>query len=255
VSQAVQPALEQHLLPILSPTDKGIQGGQPDLERRIAVQPPSSPTAEKIHDLAQRYGISPDAVRTLLQALIASNGNAAQFNHPELGGAGQWMRGGMTMISNPSDTNLRSRVEGLCSELSLFLAQPSFQATVTSVGGFHEAEDPRHPPVDPLGEPVLTAGSWFGNWWPAELGVPAATGRQDETRYAYFPDSGRLVVAGNGRTTVYNTAGHRITGVAQQQQDGAPLTFTSSEGPIRAVDLPVISVTEEVAHPVGPVAD
>ena len=47
--------------------------------------------------MARRYAVSSDAVMTLLQALVNSNGNMAQFNHPELGGGGQWMRGGMTM--------------------------------------------------------------------------------------------------------------------------------------------------------------
>jgi len=41
---------------------------------------------QRIDELAQRYAVSTDAVMTLLQALVNSNGNMAQFNHPELGG-------------------------------------------------------------------------------------------------------------------------------------------------------------------------
>jgi hypothetical protein len=37
---------------------------------------------------------------TLLQALVNSNGTMAQFSHWELGGGGQWMRGGMTMVGD-----------------------------------------------------------------------------------------------------------------------------------------------------------
>lgn len=46
---------------------------------------------QKINDLAQHYGVSVDAVMTLLQALVNSNGTMAQFDHRELGGAGQWI--------------------------------------------------------------------------------------------------------------------------------------------------------------------
>jgi hypothetical protein len=51
---------------------------------------------QKINELAQRYGVSTDAVMTLLQALVTSNGTMAQFNHRERGGGGQWMLGGAT---------------------------------------------------------------------------------------------------------------------------------------------------------------
>ncbi len=53
---------------------------------------------QRIDELAQRYSVSTDAVMTLLQSLVNSNGTMAQFNHRELGGGGQWMRGGMTMV-------------------------------------------------------------------------------------------------------------------------------------------------------------
>jgi hypothetical protein len=55
---------------------------------------------QKIDEIARRYSVSTDAVRTLLQGLVNSNGTMAQFNHWELGGGGQWMRGGMTMVGD-----------------------------------------------------------------------------------------------------------------------------------------------------------
>src|SRR5271169_3970317 len=58
---------------------------------------------------------------TLLQALVNSNGSMAQFNHSELGGGGQWMRGGMTMVGDMFNYGLKSKVDGLCSELSQLL--------------------------------------------------------------------------------------------------------------------------------------
>ncbi len=55
-----------------------------------------------VEDAARRYGMSTDAVRVLLEALVASGGGMAQFNHPELGGMGQWSSGGMIMIGSHS---------------------------------------------------------------------------------------------------------------------------------------------------------
>jgi hypothetical protein len=50
---------------------------------------PLSPEGERIvGELAQRYGISTQAVMTLLQAVISGNGTMAQFSIPELGGMG-----------------------------------------------------------------------------------------------------------------------------------------------------------------------
>ena len=90
---------------------------------------------QRIAELAQRYSVSADAVLTLLQSLVNSNGTMAQFNHRELGGGGQWMRGGMTMVGDMFNRGLKAKVEGLCSELSQLLAQqpfvpfpPSFQS-------------------------------------------------------------------------------------------------------------------------------
>jgi hypothetical protein len=39
---------------------------------------------QKINDLAGHYGVSADAVMTLLQALLNGKGTMAQFDHREL---------------------------------------------------------------------------------------------------------------------------------------------------------------------------
>lgn len=59
----------------------------------------------------------------LLQALIAGNGTMAQFMHQDLGGMGQWSRGGMTMVGDMFNNSLKAKVDGLCSELSDLLAR------------------------------------------------------------------------------------------------------------------------------------
>jgi hypothetical protein len=53
-----------------------------------------------IEDVAQRHGLSVDAVMTMLEALRNGGGAMAQFSHPELGGSGQWLLGGMTMVGD-----------------------------------------------------------------------------------------------------------------------------------------------------------
>jgi hypothetical protein len=67
---------------------------------------------QAIQDLAQRYGVSVDAVRTLLFAVAAGGGTLAQFYHPELGGNGQWMSGGMTMVGDMFNYGLKATVSG-----------------------------------------------------------------------------------------------------------------------------------------------
>ena len=87
---------------------------------------------QAINDLAQRHGVSVDAVMVMLQALINGNGTMAQFNHPEFGGSGQWLQGGMTMVGDMFNYQLQGTVNGICSELSGLLANEPLQVTPTS---------------------------------------------------------------------------------------------------------------------------
>src|SRR5262244_4019735 len=76
---------------------------------------------QQVTELAQRYGVSIDAVMTLLRALVHGQGTMAQFEHRELGGRGQWMPGGMVMVGDMFNHALKATVDGLCSELSQLL--------------------------------------------------------------------------------------------------------------------------------------
>jgi hypothetical protein len=180
-----------------------------------------------VQALAQRYGVSIDAVRTLLSAVSAGGGTMAQFYHPELGGSGQWMRGGMTMVGDMFNSSLQSTVSGLCAELSSLLAS--------------------RPVFAPLPSPAFGPGSsggfgTFNNWWPAELGSPSSSGSQNDARYAYFPHAQRLAIERNGAVTVYDTLNHQIGGV-QQQQGGSvgSLSFSSQFGTFTVESLPIVS--------------
>jgi hypothetical protein len=46
--------------------------------------------------------------------------------------------------------------------------------------------------------------------WPTEMGKPGAVGAQNDLRYAFFPDSRRLVIDDQGMISVYDTGNHLI---------------------------------------------
>ncbi|MGB0067422.1 MAG: hypothetical protein WBQ11_05180, partial [Isosphaeraceae bacterium] len=209
--------------------------------------------SQKINDLAQRYGVSTDAVMALLQALINGNGTMAQFNHHELGGSGQWSQGGMTMVGDMFNNVLKAKVDGLCTEISRLLAQqpfapPPLGSQSQSQGGRQQQQQ------GGSGSPGMVGGSpavslfvpaaqgSSGNWWPADLGFPSGSGSQNNIRYAYFANARRLAVEINGHVTVYDTLDHQIGGVSQQQGSGGSLTFTSQYGTIPVASLSIVSI-------------
>lgn len=168
-----------------------------------------------VANTAQRYNLSQDAVVHMLIAVNNGGGTMAQFNCPELGGSGQWMRGGMTMVGDMFNNNLKSLVNNLCNDLANAL-------TNTQVF-----------PVIPPGTP----GS--NHWWPPGLGNPSSSGGQNSIRYAVFPQ--RLAVERFGEVTVYDTLDHQIGGVSQQQGGDTSLTFSSQYGTVNVSSLPIIS--------------
>ena len=194
------------------------------------MQPLTNQGSQTINDLSRRYGVSTDAAMTLLQALVNGNGSMAQFNHGELGGGGQWMRGGMTMVGDMFNNGLKAKVDGLCNELSQILAQQPFE---TQPAGSR--------PQWQGGPPQGGDGVGSGSWWPAGLGSPNSSGGQNNVRYAYFAGPRRLALEVNGRVTVYDTLDNQIGGVSQQQGSDGSLTFTSQYGTVNLASLPVVS--------------
>ena len=168
-----------------------------------------------VNELSNRYNLSTDAVVHMLVAVNNGSGSMAQFNCPELGGGGQWMRGGMTMVGDMFNQGLQATVNNLCNDLSNALANNEMFPTI----------------------PAGTPGS--NQWWPAELGSPFSSGGQNNTRYALF--NGRLAVEVNGQVTVYDTLDNQIGGVSQQQGGNDSLTFSSQYGTIAVSSLPIVS--------------
>lgn len=167
-----------------------------------------------VDHIAQEQNFSPEAALHMLAALARGGGSMAQFNHPEFGGSGQWMRGGMTMVSDLFNHALKARVDALCGALADLIA--------------------KRPELATRMRPAETA------WWPQGLGSPDGTGSQNDRSYAYFAGKQRLALSDSGRITVYDTLGHRISGVSQQQSGRGHVVFTSQEGLVDLAALPVV---------------
>ncbi|MGR2739260.1 SHOCT domain-containing protein [Billgrantia sp. Q4P2] len=182
-----------------------------------------------VDELAERHDFSRDAIAHMVLAVADGGGQMAMFSHPEFGGPGQWMQGGMLMLSDPLNHALNARVDALCHEIG---------KRVGGMAGGIAGEIAAHQSAWPAAE---------GNtaWWPAELGTPNATGEQNGLRYAYFAQARRLVVQTGDSTRVYDTLDHRIHGFAQQQGSQGRFTVTSQHGDVDLASLPVISIRKQ----------
>ncbi|CAG4989998.1 hypothetical protein DYBT9275_00424 [Dyadobacter sp. CECT 9275] len=185
-----------------------------------------------ITDIASEYKLKKESVETMLIALKRGNGTMAQFSIPELGGAGQWMRGGMTMVSDMFNNSLKAKVDQLCLELS---------DRIRSLELFED---------DSAGE-ISTESSAHktSREWPAVFGTPSASGSQNNFRYAYFPHVKRLVIDDAGKRYIYDTKHHVISGVSQQQGAGQSYVFSSQLGSVNLAELSLISEPDKQPTP------
>ncbi len=181
---------------------------------------PLTPQGQNIiNDIANRYGLSFDSAVSMLVSVNNGGGTMAQFSCPELG-SGQWMRGGMTMVSDMFNHGLKATVNNLCGELSNALANNQIFQPAPQGG---------------------SGGGYGNNWWPGDLGSPSSSGSQNNVRYAFFPQTRRLAVQRDGQVTVFDTQDHQISGVSQQQGGGSSLTFSSQYGTVSSLSLPLVS--------------
>jgi hypothetical protein len=170
-----------------------------------------------IETAAERHGLSPSAADALYRALVAGGGHQAQFNHPELGGMGQWS-GGMTQIGAMFDDALKAKVSGFCQDVAPMIGRDTARPRVSEDAGRETSS----------------------GWWPPALGMPASAGSQNGLRYACFPERRRLAIEHEGRMTLYDTGDRRLTGFAQQQGSGNTLLFSGPDGSITLEDLRVV---------------
>ena len=156
-----------------------------------------------IDRVSLRHSVSPDAVRTILQALRSGGGTMAQFSHAEFGGMSQWSPG-MTMVGDMFNNRLKAKLDAVCSELAAYVA-----------------ETPSSERSHGRGDEVSYRGTKQGsNWWPASLGTPSAVGAQNDLRYAVF--SRRLAINDGGHVEIYDTGNHQSSAWPKRKAQTRP---------------------------------
>jgi hypothetical protein len=113
-------------------------------------------------ELVQRYGVSAEAVVTLLQALLHGHETMAQFDHPDLGGRGQWIPGGMVMVGDMCNHALQALVDGLCPALAALLAAAPLVLAAPARSPMASRASPQQQQGSrraPAGTPAPAAGS------------------------------------------------------------------------------------------------
>lgn len=177
--------------------------------------------------VALRHHVSPEAVKAAFDALRSGGGTMAQFSHKEFGGMAQWSRGGMTMVGDMFNTDMKAKLDAICTDLAAHLADTT---------GSEKPSQDRDDDVS-----YRSKSSSQASWWPSDLGEPSSVGSQNDMRYAVFPSSRRLAISDGGAVEVYDTGGHSISGVSQAQSTDQTLTFTGQDGLVRVSELTKVS--------------
>ncbi|MEM8570103.1 MAG: SHOCT domain-containing protein [Pseudomonadota bacterium] len=184
-------------------------------------------------EVAARHGVSTDAVATLLRALAQGNGSQAQFNHPDLGGMGQWSLGGMVMVGDMFNNALKAQVDAICTELSGHMNAGGLFRPAPKTAAQSQSQSSGTPGVSLF----VSGGMGGGQWWPEDLGTASSVGSQNNLRYAVFPATRRLAIDIAGHVSIYDTGDHAISGVSQQQSGDQSLSFTSQNGLVHVSQL------------------
>ena len=199
---------------------------------------------QNMNNIANRYNISIGAVTDLTHTLIRSNGTMAQFNIAELGGGGQWMQGGMTMVGDMFNNQLKYTVDGLCIEISNLIHQGGIQYKPLPKVQNHNNQQQNN---QNYSQQSQSQGGFnnnsAGNWW-GDLGFPNSTGSQNDTSYAIFSNIHRLAIQQHGKVIVFDTLDHQIGGVGQQQGGNYSVNFSSQYGTVDLSSLPIVSGAE-----------
>ncbi len=183
-----------------------------------------------IKETALQYNLSIRTVEELARAIIHGNGTMAQFNLQELGGSGQWMKGGMTMVGDMFNNNLKAKVDQVCTTIANKIRSEVF----------FEISKKNNDELD--ASPVTEE-------WPAIFGKPTTSGSQNNMRYAFFPSVKRLIIDQDGKRTIYDTKQHTISGVSQQQGLRNTMAFQSQTGTVKLEDFDIISLPEKAEKP------
>ena len=185
-------------------------------------------TPPLVAEAAAAHGFSREAATALWQALQRGQGRMAQFEHAELGGAGQWMAGGMTMLASMGDAALRARVDALAATLAPYAERAAASVAAT---------------------PPAASGRARADAW----GAAAASGAQNDLKYAYYPEARRLVIEDAQGLQVYDTGMHQIQGVSQQSGQGVP-RFQTAHGAVELAQLRRVADTPDTSGDGAPLA-
>jgi hypothetical protein len=150
------------------------------------------------------------------------------------------------------NSSLKYRVDSLCSEIANILVN---QPGLLQTGSFQSQSQSSGASPDGMsfhGSSPLFVPDPRANWYPQELGMPSATGSQNNMRYAYFANARRLAVDSGGSVWVYDTLDHQIGGFSQQQGGGNSITFSSQFGTVPLSSLPVVLRDGQPVAPAAP---
>src|ERR1700684_3880589 len=90
--------------------------------------------ADLVERMAKRHSVSPDAVQAVLTALRKGGGRMAQFSHADFGGMLQWSPG-MSMVGDMFNTQLKAKLDALCSDLAAHLETSGTAGGARAGGG------------------------------------------------------------------------------------------------------------------------
>jgi hypothetical protein len=95
----------------------------------------SANDGDLVDRMAKKHSVSPAAVQVVLAALRSGGGRMAQFSHADFGGMSQWSPG-MSMVGDMFNTQLKAKLEALCSDIATHL-----DASETADGARSEGDE------------------------------------------------------------------------------------------------------------------
>src|ERR1700732_5596228 len=126
----------------------------------------SANDGDLVDRLGEKHSVSSAAVQVVLAALRSGGGRMAQFSHADFGGMSQWSPG-MSMVGDMFNTQLKAKLDALCSDISAHLD------TSETAGGARPEGD----------EVSYRSPARSADWWPGGLGEAGAGGRQHDLRH------------------------------------------------------------------------
>lgn len=163
--------------------------------------------------IAQEFKVQESTVSQLLEGLHRNGGRQVQFNIAELGGMGQWQAGGMVMVGDMFNNELKAKVDKLCRALVEL-------------------------PVETENETFVPIQSAVGSKRFASI-----KGSQNGISYAYYQAEDILEITDENGLKKYDTKGYLLTGVQQSQSnDARKLSFSYAGGSVEVEDLKEVSI-------------